>query len=59
MFVETRENDEVLPKRQRRLPEGRRKGQEEAQRSHRREELCSTHAPFSVSVLCFYYLLIF
>jgi hypothetical protein len=44
-----RSHGEELPVRQRRVPGGRREGQAEAQRPHRREELRPAHAPPRVS----------
>lgn len=44
-----RSHGEVLPDRQRRVPGGRREGQAQAPRAHRREELRPPHAPSRVS----------
>lgn len=46
---EDRLHGKELPNCERGVPEGSGEMQEEAQRTHRREKMCSYHAPFGVS----------
>ena len=49
--LSARSHGEVLPDRERRVPGGRREGQAQAPRPHRREELRPSHAPSRVNPL--------